>query len=363
MEKVRVGIIGTGFTIGIAKRHVEAYTENSKAELVALYDIVEGRTQIWAEKQHLKNVHHCKSLEELLSMVDAVSICTPNYTHAELIVQCLKADKHILCEKPFAPTCEDAQIAVEEADKHPELVSMICFNYREIPAIKYMKQIIDEGKIGRVFTVRQKLGGARMCDPTNVKLEWRMQRPLSGSGALGDFSCHMLDIAEYLLADTQGKITEVTGIANTYIPERTLENAPDQKGPVTNDDCAVFFAQTENGAIYNFVASRTNRPGHYLEISGEGGYLLYDTNTMGDEKIELHLKDKNGKYENGARQVVDVPKALCTENGHRGIINSFVDCILENKRDPRDLHHGLYVQNIIDKVDESAKRKQTVSLY
>lgn len=361
MNKLKVGIIGTGFTIGIAKRHVEAYHSNERSELVALYDIIPGRAAKWAEKKKVEGVTICESMEQLFDMVDAVSICTPNNTHVELTIKAIEAGKHVICEKPFALSGEEAKRAVEVAKCHPDVVSMICFNYREIPAIKYMKQIIDEGKIGRVFTVRQKLGGARMSDPVNVKLEWRMQEKYSGTGALADFGCHMIDLVDYLLSETQGSICEIGGTVSTFITERTLVDNNDKKGAVTNDDSSVFFARTENGALYNFTASRLSKPGHYFEISGEGGILIYDSE-VGEDKLYLWLKDKNGAYGKDDKTIIDVPEELLGEENHKGLINAFVNAVLDGKKDNRDLERGLYIQNLTDLVKKSSDEKRTIVL-
>lgn len=360
MNKLKVGIIGTGFSIGIAKRHVEAYQANERVELVAAYDIIPGRAAKWLEGKKVEGVTVCDTMEQLFDMVDAVSVCTPNNTHIDLTIKAIEAGKHVICEKPFALNCEEAEKAVEVGKAHPEVVSMICFNYREIPAIKYMKKIIDEGKIGNVFTVRQKLGGARMSDPT-VKLEWRMQEQLSGTGALADFGCHMIDLVDYLLTETQGKMCEVSGSVSTFVKERTLVNDENGKGLVTNDDSAVFFARSENGALYNFTASRASKPGHYFEISGEGGYLIYDSE-VGEDKVEVWLKDKNGAYKKDDKAVVDVPAEMLGEENHKGLINAFVKAVLDGKVDNRNLDRGLYIQYLTDMIKKASDEKRTIVL-
>lgn len=360
MNKIKVGIIGNGYTIGIARRHVEGYLADDRCSLVALYDIVPGRSAEWAAKHHLTAVKCCASLDEFFSLVDAVSICTPNDQHLPLVKAALAAGKHVLCEKPFAPNALLAKEAYDCALAHPDEVSLICFNYREIPAVKLMKRYIDSGAIGKVFTVRQKLGGARMADPVGTKLEWRMCAEHSGTGALGDFSCHMFDLVDYLLTPTEGPIETVTGLGGTFISSRPIIDG-DGNGPVTNDDATAFVAKSRNGAIYSFLASRVSRPGHYFEISGEGGILVYSSD-LGDDKLEVQLKDKNGAYQKGSKQIVSAEPELCTEEGHRGIIHAYITQILGEKKDMRDFAHGLYVQRLIDAVALSAKEGRSVNV-
>jgi predicted dehydrogenase len=358
MKEVKVGIIGTGFTIGIAKNHVDAYEANGRAELVALYDIIPGRSAEWAKKYSLKDVKICESVEELLSIVDAVSICTPNSTHVDLTIKALEAGKHVICEKPFTTSYEEGVRAVECAKKHPELIAMIGFNYREIPAVKYMKKMIDEGKMGKVYFCRQELGGHRIANPTGVFLEWRMQEQLSGTGALADFGCHMLDLTDYLLADSQGKISEVSAMTNTFIKERTIIGE-DRKGPVTNDDCAVFNAKTEGGTLLSFVSSRMGVSKHMLEINAEGGMMSF----YGDRnKVYVMLKDKNSGYGSTTVEEIHVPEEMKGEEEHKGLINDFIAAILDGKTIDRNLERGLYIQYILDSLRKSADEGRNVAL-
>ncbi len=358
MEKIRVGIIGTGSTIGIAKQHVNAYKENARVELTALYDIVPGRSQEWAKKQEVENVVFCSSLEELFENVDAVSICTPNFTHVDLTIKAIEAGKHVICEKPFATSAEEAKRAVEVAKKHPKIVVMVCFNYREIPHYKYIKHIIDEGKIGSVYTMRQEIGGNRIADSNKVELEWRMQESLSGAGSLADFGCHMLDLADFILSSDNGPICEVQAMVNTFIAPRKIIGE-DGMGKVTNDDCAVFNARTEKGTLLSFVSSRIGLPNSMMEIVGEGGMIIMD-GTKGE--IKVWLKEKQGSYIPKNRETVQIPDEFKGEEGHKGIINRFVECILDGKTDDRDLERGLYIQHLLDQLKNSAQEGKTIKV-
>ncbi|NLS84586.1 MAG: Gfo/Idh/MocA family oxidoreductase [Ruminococcaceae bacterium] len=111
MKKIKVGIVGTGYTVGIANNHVNGYLAcKTDCELVALYDIVPGRAAQWAKEKNL-SVKICDTFDALLDEVDAVSVCTPNYAHVPLVIRALERGKHVLCEKPLstsAAICEDA---------------------------------------------------------------------------------------------------------------------------------------------------------------------------------------------------------------------------------------------------------------
>ena len=124
MEKVRIGMIGTGFTIGIAMSQVNGYKNIPDAEIVAAYDIVPGRAAAFIEKHKLEGIHPCESLEELFGMVDAVNVCTPNSTHVDLAIRAMEAGRHVIVEKPFSLNYEDGLRALRAKEKYPNLVAM-----------------------------------------------------------------------------------------------------------------------------------------------------------------------------------------------------------------------------------------------
>ena len=363
---VRVGIIGCGSTIGIARNHIGAYKRCPDATITALYDLEEGRAQDYIERLELKGAVACKSLEQLFSLCDAVSVCTPNATHVELTAAALKAGKHVLCEKPFAPAPEDCDEAIQCAKKSGK-VAMIGLCYRDIPGFVYMKKLIDEGKMGRVFFVREEQGGDRIAHPA-VKLEWRMQRKLSGPGALADFGSHMMDICDYLLRDTCGEIREITCMQSTCVPLREIIGKPGQLGDVDNDDVACWICRTEGGTLYNFTASRIGAT-FMLEIVGEGGKMTF--NGSRPFELTLQLKDKDGGYA-AKPQVVPVPEECygSDENAPRTPfeinfyyeIRQFLNAIEAGSETKLTLERGRYIQQLIQTAQDSADRRQIVSV-
>ena len=355
---VRIGIIGCGNTIGIARNHIAAYKCCKDAQITAVYDLLEGRAQDYVKNLELTDAVACSSLEQLFSLCDAVSICTPNATHTELTVAALKANKHVLCEKPFAPTPEECCEAVRYA-KLSDKVAMIGLCYRDIPGLVFMKQLIDEGKLGRIFFVREEQGGDRIANP-NVKLEWRMQADLSGPGALADFGSHMMDICDYLLRDCCGEIREISCMESTVIPEREIIGRPGKLGAVTNDDVACWICRTTGGTLYSFTASRVGAS-FLLEIVGEGGKVIFDG--AKPFQLTLQLKAHDGGYAS-APEVVPVPESCYggDENAPRipfainfyYEIRQFLDAIQYGKESLLTMERGLYIQSLIQAAQDSA---------
>lgn len=361
---VKIGIIGCGYNIGIARNHIGAYKCCPDATITAAYDLIDGRAADYIEKLELTGAKACASLEELFSLCDAVSICTPNATHAELAVAALKAGKHVLCEKPFAPTPEECEEAVRYA-KLSDKVAMIGLCYRDIPGFVYMKQLLDEGKLGRIFFVREEQGGDRIANPA-VQLEWRMQKDLSGPGALADFGSHMMDICDYLLRDCCGEIEEISCMQSVCIPEREIIGKPGRMGKVTNDDVACWICRTTGGVLYNFTASRVGAT-FMLEIVGEGGKMIF--NGARPFELTLQLKDVNGGYAS-APQVVPVPESCygTDEAAPRTPfainfyyeIRQFLDAIQKGSDSLLTFQRGRYIQELIQCAQDSADLGETV---
>lgn len=363
---VRIGIIGAGSTIGIARNHIGAYKLCPDAVITAVYDLLEGRAQSYIEQLELSEAKACASVEELFSLCDAVSICTPNATHTELAAAALKAGKHVLCEKPFAPTPEGCDEAIKYA-KLTGKVAMIGLCYRDIPGLVYMKQLLDEGKLGRIFFVREEQGGDRIADPA-VKLEWRMQKDLSGPGALADFGSHMMDICDYLLRDSCGPICEIQCMQDTCIAQREIIGRPGKTGPVTNDDVSCWICRTASGTLYNFTASRIGAT-FMLEIVGEGGKMIF--NGAQPFMLTLQLKEKDGGYTQ-VPQTVPVPEECYgTDPNAPRIpfainfyyeIRQFLDAIQQGTDSLLTFERGRYIQSLIQAAQESADSGQPVYL-
>ena len=377
MEKVRVGIIGCGFTIGIAMAHVEGYKRVPDAELVAMYDKIPGRAAKFIELHKIEGVKAVDDLEEFYSMVDAVSVCTPNFEHANLAIDAMNHGKHVIVEKPFSVNYEDGMRALEESKKHPDLVAMTVFNYREQVEVQQMKRIIDSGILGKIISVRHIGGGGRMWDGERVFLEWRMQEKTSGTGSMADFGVHMLDLTDYLLHDKIGDYVKFNGMTSTLVKERYVidENdvmggkKGDEKAPVTNDDVATFSAVTESGTLVTFETGRLVGSMQMFEIAGDQGIVLRNNTLIPMGKIGLF--DRSKPVAPGARRmpgfdIIDIDADILESRkgagmlGHDGVLGEFIHCIKTGEKPVRDFRHGLYIQKLIDNFSKAAKTGETV---
>ena len=214
--------------------------------------------------------------------IDLVDICTPNSMHAEQALAALSAGKHVACEKPLAGTLKDARAMKNAAARARKCKTFVWYNYRRCPAVALARQLVQEDRIGRIYHVRaqylQSWGGP------DTPLLWRFQKKYAGSGAHGDLNAHIIDMARFI---TGQEIVEVSGaIAETFITKREVINAAGKtslrKRPVMAksdvDDCVLFLARFNNGAIGSFEATRL-AGGHLndnnIEINGEKGSLRF----------------------------------------------------------------------------------------
>lgn len=355
---VKIGIVGLGERIGIASNHVKGYLLQPNAVITALYDILPEQAEKYKEKFSLEDAKICSSYEELLSLCDAVSICTPNVSHVPLAVEALKAGKHVLCEKPFsvdAESCKDA-IVMEKLSRK---VCMIGLCYRGIPAYRYIKKLLESGYVGEVYYVRQTMSGGRIANPA-VKCEWRMQEDLSGPGAVADFGSHMLDMADWVLHSSCGPITEVQCMLGQFFKERVSELDGEMQR-VTNDDVAVFNTRMESGALVSCTASRIGG-GFSFEVYGSDGYVGF----MGNP-FEI-VMNKRGEQ----RKTVAVPDEIYKDNPRVPEVpfeinfyfetREFLDSIENGAKVTTGFARGLYIQKLIDALVYSAELGASVSV-
>src|SRR6266480_179231 len=159
MKKINVGIIGYGF---MGRAHSNAYRKvnnffdlNYRPVLKAACARSADNAKAFAEKWGYESVE--TDWRKLIERedIDLIDICTPNNTHAEIAIAAAKAGKIILCEKPLALNAKEAEKMVAAVEK-AKVPNMVWYNYRRCPAVVLAKQLIDEGKLGRIFHYRAK---------------------------------------------------------------------------------------------------------------------------------------------------------------------------------------------------------------
>jgi predicted dehydrogenase len=284
MKTVNVGLIGCGFmgrTHSNAHRRVGNFFQlECQPVLKAICDSNEEKAKAFAQQWGYESVE--TDWRKLIARpdIDLIEICLPNNVHAEVAIAAAKAGKMIICEKPLALNGKQGETMVKAVEKAgvPNLVS---FNYRRIPAVTLAKQLIDEGRLGRIFHYRAKFLQDWTISrdlPQGGDALWRLDVKAAGSGVTGDLLAHCIDTALWL----NGSIDNVSALTETFIKERkhTLTGKVEKVGI---DDACAFLARFANGSLATFESTRYAR-GHKalytFEINGENASIFWDLHDL-----------------------------------------------------------------------------------
>ena len=283
-KPLNVGLIGYGF---MGRTHSNAYRKVThffdveyQPNLKVVCGLVEAEAKAfaarWGYEAYTTNWHEVIDRKD----IDVVDICVPNNVHAEIAIAAAKAGKAIVCEKPLALNVAEGLKMVEAVEK-AKVPNLVSFNYRRVPAVTLAKQLIDEGRLGRIFHYR-----ANFLQDWTISADvpqggmgtWRLDVKAAGSGVTGDLLAHCIDTAMW----QNGPITKVNALTETFIKER--KHAETGKiEPVGIDDACTFFCRFENDSIGNFESTRYAR-GHKalytFEINGERASIRWDLHDL-----------------------------------------------------------------------------------
>jgi predicted dehydrogenase len=201
---------------------------------------------------------------------------TPNNLHAEPCIEAAKAGKHVICEKPLGRNTAEAK-EMRDALKKYKVKNICDFNYRMVPAIVLAKNLIKDGKLGKIYHFRARYLQEWIMDP-GFPMVWRLKKALAGSGALGDLGAHIIDLGRFLC----GEFKSVMSVTRTFINERYDEGSK-KKEKVDVDDAFVSVVEFENNAIGTIEASRFaagRKNSNLIEINGEKGSIWWDLENM-----------------------------------------------------------------------------------
>jgi predicted dehydrogenase len=283
-KPLNVGLIGYGF---MGRTHSNAYKRVNDFFDLAYRPVLRavcGRTadgaKAFAENWGYESVETDWRKLVARKDVDAVDICTPNNTHAEIAIAAAQAGKMVLCEKPLSMNLVEGQKMVEAVEK-AGVPNTVWYNYRRIPAVTLAKQLIDQGRLGRIFHYRANFlqDWTISADlPQGGTALWRLDVAAAGSGVTGDLLAHCIDTALWL----NGPITTVNAMTETFIKERK-HNLTGKVEKVGIDDACAFLCRFENGSLGLFESTRYAR-GHKalytFEVNGEKASLKWDLHDL-----------------------------------------------------------------------------------
>src|SRR5579872_5537863 len=284
MKELRIGLVGYGF---MGRTHSNAFLQAPRffdlprrPVLKAVAARNEARVKKFAQNWGYES--HTTDWRDLVTRkdIDLIDIASPNDTHHEIAIAAAKAGKIVMCEKPLGRNAKEAE-AMTAAVENAGVPNTVWYNYRRVPAVTMIKQLVDEGKLGRVFHYRAKFLQDWTISkdlPQGGEGLWRLDVAVAGSGVTGDLLAHNIDTALWL----NGPIAEVTAMTETFIKQRK-HNLTGKMEPVGIDDASAFLCRFQNGSLATFEATRYAR-GHKalntLEINGEDGSAMWDLHDL-----------------------------------------------------------------------------------
>lgn len=355
MEKLRVGIIGTG---GIAVgAHLPGYQKlGDRVEVVALCDINEEKLARASERFGVEKTF--TDYNDLLALdLDLVSVCTPNYLHNPVAIAALEAGKHVLCEKPLALNAQQAQEMVDAAEKAGKHL-MIGVNNRYRQESQKLKKMIERGDLGEIYAART--GWVRR---RGVPFwgDWFMEKEKAGGGPLIDIGVHMLDLTRWLMGNP--KPISVSGSTyhkiGNYLVTEWDQTDPVLSGAIAQgagekiydvEDSAFAFIRFEGGITLELNVSwalNVDKEHNYCELYGDkaGASLSPLTIYTEQDNSLVDLKFKTDEYVT-----------------HHAEIKHFVDCLQKGTELISPASEAVEVMKILDALYESAATGREVRL-
>jgi predicted dehydrogenase len=245
--------------------------------------------------------------------VDIACVALPNHEHRAAVEALVGAGKHVLCEKPLAPTVSDA-LAIVTAAQRAGTVHGVGFNLRRAPAVAAIRAAVSRGLIGepRQFSARYFTDYAASAD---VPFTWRYARSTAGSGALGDVGSHVIDLGRYLVGEvgslsgaTLATFIEQRPVPAGHVTGHSRAATTGEMRTVDTDDAGAFTCRFDNGAVGDFRFSRVatgyrNSPA--FDLIGSRGAISFDM----ERAAEFSVYDSQAGDEalNGFRRVVVGP--------------------------------------------------------
>jgi len=285
LKPLNIGVIGYGF---MGRTHSNGYKRvndffpelGHRPVLKAICGRSEEQLRKFADQwQYESTETDWRRLLER-SDIDAIDICTPNNSHAEIAIAAAQAGKMVLCEKPLAMDPAEGQKMVDAVEA-AGVANTVWYNYRRVPAVSLAKQLIDEGRLGRIFHYRANFLQDWTINadlPQGGTALWRLDAAAAGSGVTGDLLAHCIDTAIWL----NGSISSVTAMTETFVKERK-HNLTGKVEKVGIDDACAFLCRFGNGSLGLFESTRYAR-GHKalytFEINGEKASIRWDLHDL-----------------------------------------------------------------------------------
>ena len=371
---MRIGLMGFG---SMGKTHLYCvqnlkyfFGDNCNAEIVSVCTRSIETAKKASEQFGIEAYTNCEDDIIYDNSIDAIDICTPNIYHYETAKKAILAKKHVYCEKPLAISYEQARELSLLAKENNVKCHMV-FNNRFLSPVLRAKELIDEGKIGRILSFSGAYHHSSALDVN--KTGWKQDKDICGGGVLFDLGSHITDLIYYLC----GGFESVIGKSQIAYPVRTGING--SKWQTNADEAFYILATLKNGAVGTITVSKITTGSNddlAFEIHGERGSLRFSL--MNPSFLEFYsCEAKDGAYggERGYTQIECVnrypqPSGIFPGikapigwlRGHLGNYHSFVDCVVNDKEPAISFEDGAYIQLVLEKAYLSDTLKKEVQI-
>lgn len=333
MDKVKVGVIGLGSVAQVV--HLPNLSKINDVEICAVSEVKKSRLNSIADKFNVPD--RFTSYEELLekSECDAVIVSTPTSTHKDIAIDCFKAGKDVLVEKPLARTYNEAKQIVDAAKKAKRKL-MVGMNLRFRPDTMLLRSIISSGEIGEPYYV--KCSWVRRQSSSE---KWFTKREEAGGGVILDLGIHLLDLALWLM-----DYPEIYSVSSQNFFHNT-KNV---------EDTSISFIKCKSGAIINLEASwslLTEKDNFFLSVYGTKGSFSIDPLKL-YKKIEDQFIDLSPSR-------IDSPLTLFKKS-YQNELKSFVGAVKGLNPILSSGEEALLRMEVIESIYQSASKNQEIKL-
>ncbi len=316
MSTLKVGVIGVG---GIARTHMPGWQASPHAEVVAGADLVPEALERWGGAWNVNRLETDAAAVIKDPDIDIIDVCTPNMYHADLSIAALEAGKHVICEKPLAPTPGDVQRMIEARDRSGKLL-MTAQHFRFAGTSKALKAEIDGGALGDIYHARSWML-RRAGIPTSLAF---LSSQHSGGGACIDIGVHILDLTLWMMGNPEP--VSVTGVARRELASNPMAFGRwPRHGRIPEgmdvEEMAMAFVRFDTGATLVFEISwllHHDIEGEDMQMwlygSNGGSHWpkceVYDTNYDSMQLYNRKLKLTQNLSEPHAQECVEFAQAI-----------------------------------------------------
>lgn len=376
MKEIRVGIVGFGFmgkTHTYGYKTIPLYYNNIpfRIKLVGICDTVAEMAQ--KAKDTLDFEFATDSPDELINRedIDVINVCTPNIFHKEAVLKAIRSGKNVYCDKPLATSYEETREILKALDES-DIITQMALQYRFFPATMRAKELIEEGKIGKIMSFRSCYLHSGSVDPKKP-IGWKQDKKFGGGGVLFDLGSHILDLMYFLL----GEYAEVFASTDIIYPQR-----PDKSGKMIDieaDDVAFMIVKMKNGGTGTIEASKIATGSNdeiRFEIHGDKGsirfnlmepnWLDYYDNTLPDSALGgtkgYTRIECVQRYPKPGGDFPGPKFSIGWIRSHVHSLYSFLSCVNEKRQASPSFRDGAYIQYVMEQAYASDAEKRWVRL-